>query len=129
MSGRVERGVVAGRGVTISTIEMIGAVDGPRIMISGNLHGDECTGIGVIHRLIQTLPERLTAGRVRLYPSLNPGGMASGRRGFPGDALDPNRAFPGSTGGTGAQRHAHVAPIETARELEKHVEVPGIPNG
>ena len=107
MKARVERGQVSGRGVHIPTVDVVSSEPGPRVLITANLHGDECTGIGVIHRLLASLPERLLSGSVRLYPSLNPAGMMAGKRGFPGDAMDPNRSFPGSPTGTSAQRHAH----------------------
>ena len=107
MKARVERGQVSGRGVHIPTIDVVSSEPGPRVLITANLHGDECTGIGVIHRLLAALPEGLVSGSVRLYPSLNPAGMMAGKRGFPGDAMDPNRSFPGSPAGTSAQRHAN----------------------
>ena len=37
-------------------------------------------------------------------------------------------AIPGEEEVQDAQRHAHVAAVEAARQLEQHVEVPGVPS-
>lgn len=82
---------------------------GPVALITANLHGDECTGVGVVHRLRHLLPELLLRGSVHLYPSLNPGGLREACRGVPGDERDPNRSFPGAADGSMAERLAFVA--------------------
>ena len=107
MNVQIQHSQIGGRGDRIPVVTLKSEKPGPVLVIAANLHGDECTGIGVIHRLIAQAPERLQRGALRLYPSLNPPGLMAGTRGIPGDALDPNRAFPGSPVGTGAQRHAH----------------------
>ena len=107
MNVQIQHSQIGGRGDRIPVVTLKSDQPGPVLVIVANLHGDECTGIGVIHRLIAQAPERLLRGSLRLYPSLNPPGLMAGTRGIPGDALDPNRAFPGSPVGTGAQRHAH----------------------
>ena len=95
MSIKAERRVVQGRGVRIPKIQLRSPHVGPSVTIAANLHGDECTGIAVVHSLVDILSDRLKAGSVQLFPSLNPEGMTAGKRGFPGDALDPNRATMG----------------------------------
>ena len=82
---------------------------GPVAVLTANLHGDECTGVGVLHRLRHMLPEILNCGTVHLYPSLNPSGLREGSRGVPGDDRDPNRSFPGAPEGSMAERLAHGA--------------------
>lgn len=79
---------------------------GPSVVVGANLHGDECTGIGVVHALVNQLPTLLTRGSVHLYPTLNPKGLEQATRAVPGDPLDPNRAFPGSMRGSPTERHA-----------------------
>jgi predicted deacylase len=81
---------------------------GPRAAICANLHGDECIGVGVVHRLASELPDLLLRGSVRLYPSLNPEGLRAGVRRTPGDDGDLNRAFPGDVRGSGAERTAYA---------------------
>lgn len=91
----------------LSVIALEAPNDGPTVVIAGNLHGDECTGIGVIHGLVNILMAGLLRGRVAMYPSLNPDGLVKAERGMPGQDLDPNRAFPGRRRGDEVERHAH----------------------
>lgn len=80
---------------------------GPTVVVTANIHGDETTGVGVIHNLIRVLPDLLLRGQVFLYPTLNPGGLAANCRVLPGDSQDLNRMFPGKPRGPAAERHAH----------------------
>ncbi len=63
--------------------------DGPRLLVVGCIHGDECEGRKVI-RLLQ----RTTGDRVDLWlvPNLNPDGYARGTRGN-AHGVDLNRDF------------------------------------
>jgi predicted deacylase len=108
MSVRVRRSLeqVAGGGPRIPVISHDTGLPGPVVCVGANLHGDECTGLGVVHALDHRLPGLLQRGRVHLYPSLNPLGLEQASRRLPGDGLDPNRAFPGSSRGSRAERHA-----------------------
>ena len=105
---RVRRRVssVGGAGVQMPVISFTAPLAGPTVAVGANLHGDECTGIGVAHALVDQLAETLLRGVVHIYPSLNPRGLDDGTRRMPGDTLDPNRAFPGAVRGTQAERHA-----------------------
>jgi hypothetical protein len=75
-------------------------------VVTANLHGDECTGIGAVYQLVDCLPELLRCGTVHLYPSLNPEGLLQGSRELPVIQADLNRAFPGRATGDRAARHA-----------------------
>ncbi|MCB9778246.1 MAG: succinylglutamate desuccinylase/aspartoacylase family protein [Alphaproteobacteria bacterium] len=108
-TARVHRRTVAVPGVVeLVMITVDSGLDGPSAVVTANLHGDECTGVGVVHRLRHLLPDRLSRGRVHLFPSLNPGGLRAGTRHLPGDERDPNRSFPGDEGGSAAERLAHA---------------------
>ncbi len=102
----LERIRVGGRGPALVRMRVSSPTPGPTVVVSSNLHGDECTGIGAVLRLSELLQDELHCGQVHLFPSLNPEGLSRGSRGLPGDGLDPNRAFPGNTRGSLAQRHA-----------------------
>src|SRR5262245_34029288 len=80
---------------SLPVIEVGSGKPGPLAVVTANLHGDEATGVGAVHVLASRLDGLLARGRVRLFPSLNPVGLAQGTRGLPGDELDPNRCFPG----------------------------------
>lgn len=103
---RIERGRLGGPGPVMPVVTVRASEPGPAVVVGANLHGDECTGIGVVHRLITELPDTLERGTVHLYPSLNPKGLESATRSIPGDPLDPNRAFPGTMRGSPTERHA-----------------------
>lgn len=78
----------------------------PLAAITANLHGDECTGIGVIRELTAWAEEHGLEGSLILYPSCNPRGLAAGTRHVPPDEADLNRLFPGNPRGTWASRLA-----------------------
>lgn len=81
---------------------------GPTVVVTANVHGDEATGVGVVHELAARLERLLTRGSVHLYPSLNPDGLAQRTRTLPADGRDLNRVWPGDARGGPADRLAHV---------------------
>lgn len=104
---RVHRRTVSVSGLTELPIVTVEAPEpGPVAVITANLHGDECTGVGVAHRLRHGLPDALQRGTVHIFPSLNPLGLREGSRGVPGDTKDPNRCYPGDAEGSPSERLA-----------------------
>lgn len=84
-----------------------GREDGPVLLLTGGLHGDELNGIEIIRRMINTgriLPER---GTVIAIPLVNAYGFLQNERGVP-DGKDINRSFPGATNGSLAKLIAHT---------------------
>lgn len=75
-----------------------GAEAGPRVLITGNIHGDEVTGTIVIHRFIESLAGKLDQlkGTIVAIPSLNPTGHLQGTRYPQFQSTDPNRKWPDS---------------------------------
>lgn len=100
---------------SLVVMELVAPREGPEVVVSANLHGDETTGIGSIHELIAHLKHHLVRGRIRLLPSLNPKGLTCGERGLPPDLHDLNRAFPGNGRGNPAERLAHAIWEEVTR--------------
>jgi len=92
----------------IPVLSICATESGPRVVVTANVHGDEVTGVGVIHRLKEELPHLRERGSVHLYPTLNPDGLASRTRRVPSDDQDLNRLFPGDPRGTPAERLAHL---------------------
>ena len=71
-----------------------GKEDGPTFFITANIHGNELTGIAVIHDVVtQELAEQLK-GTVVAIPSLNPTGLRLYQRYPEYQDEDPNRQFP-----------------------------------
>lgn len=80
---------------------------GPTIWLTGGIHGDEVTGIAVVHELFKRLRRRpLLCGEVHGFPLLNPIGFESHTRNVPLSGEDLNRSFPGSAKGSLAERMA-----------------------
>ncbi len=103
---------------------------GPVVVVTANVHGDECTGTGAVIRLLPLLESELLRGAVHLYPSLNPDGLERRVRRVPEDDQDLNRQFPGDPTGTPAERLAHAAWTDlSARQphllIDLHADAPG----
>lgn len=80
--------------------------DGPVLLLSGGLHGDEVNGIEVIRRMISEGKfNHLKAGTVVAVPVLNVFGFLNYSREVP-DGKDVNRSFPGDANGSLASRVA-----------------------
>ncbi|MEQ9426657.1 MAG: succinylglutamate desuccinylase/aspartoacylase family protein [Cyclobacteriaceae bacterium] len=80
--------------------------DGPVLMISGGLHGDEINGVETVRRIIVNNYHIPTAGTVICIPIINIYGFINFSRQVP-DGKDVNRSFPGSATGSLAGRVAH----------------------
>lgn len=78
------------------------------VVVTANVHGDECSGVGAILRLVPLLETRLVRGTVHLYPTLNPEGLERRSRKVPDDDQDLNRLFPGEAEGSPSERLAHA---------------------
>ena len=81
--------------------------DGPTLLISAGLHGDEINGIEVIRRLVQEKSIIPTAGTVIAIPIVNIYAFIYNSRNFP-DNKDMNRSFPGSEKGSLAKNLAYL---------------------
>jgi hypothetical protein len=99
--------IVMPSGSSIPVVVVRSSNPGPSVVVTANIHGDEATGIGVVHNLAQCLPDLILRGEVHLYPTLNPTGLTANVRLLPGDGQDLNRVFPGKPRGSTAERYAH----------------------
>ncbi len=71
-----------------------GLKDGPVLWLTANIHGDEYTGIPVIHRVIKNIYIKELKGAIVAIPTLNPSGSRIKTRYPYFDKKDPNRLFP-----------------------------------
>ena len=83
--------------------------EGPVVLISGGVHGDEINGIATAKKLLEAFDEELDLirGAVIVIPLVNIYGFLSNSRTFP-DGRDLNRSFPGSKKGSLASRIAYI---------------------
>lgn len=95
----------------IPVIVVRGARPGPRLLLTAAIHGDELTGVDVIHQLTAGLDPAALSGTVIAVPGLNTVGMLHRTRSFtPGEGREGanlNRLMPGMDGDVGiADRYA-----------------------
>lgn len=79
--------------------------DGPHLLLTAGVHGDEYEPILALRGLLAELPTLLTRGRVTVVPVVNPGALRAGNR-CGADGLDLARTCPGNAAGTATERVA-----------------------
>ncbi len=84
-----------------------GRRDGPTVLISSAIHGDEINGVEVCRKVLKRLDPRRFSGAVIVVPVVNVFGFLNNDRYLP-DRRDLNRSFPGSKRGSLAARLAHL---------------------
>lgn len=105
--GQVHRFYVpAGRMATgqdwlVPVVVLRGAQDGPRLMLTAGVHGDELSGVGVAHHFIDTITPSALSGTLIIVPGVNVPGLLAGTRSYPftsgtGGGTNLNREMPGS---------------------------------
>lgn len=80
--------------------------DGPVVVVSGAVHGDEYEGPIVIAELLRQIQPDEVQGQLILLPSFNAPAQRVGRRTSPIDHLNLNRVFPGDDFGAPTQQIA-----------------------
>lgn len=80
-------------------------IDGPVVLFSAGIHGDEINGVEIVRQLISKKINRPKKGTIICIPIINVYGFVNKSREFP-DGRDLNRVFPGSKTGSLASRFA-----------------------
>jgi len=76
------------------------AEPGPRVLLSGGMHGDEVNGIELVRKFLkQGWPRKLLRGTLVAVPIINVYGFINFSREVP-DGKDVNRSFPGNSEGS-----------------------------
>lgn len=91
----------SGQSILVPVVVIRGARDGKRLLLTAAVHGDELNGIGVIHRLLETLDADDLSGTLVTVPGVNQPGINANIRGYAassggGYSVDANRRFPGT---------------------------------
>ena len=94
-----------------------GKEDGPVLLLTGGLHGDEINGIEIIRRMINNGDIRPDRGTVIAVPLVNAYGFLQNERGVP-DGKDINRSFPGSKSGSLAMLIAYKLMKEIIPQID-----------
>ncbi|WP_310555356.1 succinylglutamate desuccinylase/aspartoacylase family protein [Flavobacterium sp.] len=80
--------------------------EGPTVLFSAGLHGDEINGIEIVRQIITQKINKPKIGTIICIPVINVFGFLNQTREFP-DGRDLNRVFPGSKTGSLASQFAH----------------------
>lgn len=115
MPRTVSRVALPTRGAELTVVSVAAPTDrrkpagrAPVVLVTANVHGDECTGVATVVRLVSLLESTLQRGTVHLYPTLNPVGLERRSRKVPEDDQDLNRLFPGEADGGPSERLAQT---------------------
>ncbi|TKF47829.1 succinylglutamate desuccinylase/aspartoacylase family protein [Vibrio lentus] len=86
-----------------------GSQDGPKLMITAGIHGDELNGVLAAQQIIRDLVGKNLTGTVTIVPTVNLSGLLNHSRDFissdPGSCpANLNRLFPGDSHGLAAER-------------------------
>ncbi|MBK9448662.1 MAG: succinylglutamate desuccinylase/aspartoacylase family protein [Bacteroidetes bacterium] len=84
-----------------------GPIDGPVLLLTSSLHGDEVNGTETLRRMIRNGSLMPEVGTVIAMPVVNVYGFLHQSRALP-DGKDLNRSFPGNQGGSLARRMAYI---------------------
>lgn len=101
--------------IEVPVIVQRGRKDGPILLITGGIHGNEINGVEIVRQLISKKYNKPDSGMVICIPVVNIFGFLNQARQFP-DGRDLNRVFPGSLRGSLASRFAYylvkdIAPV------------------
>ncbi len=86
--------------------------DGPTVLLSAGVHGDEYEGQVTLCRLIREIEPADVTGRLIILPMANFPAAKAGLRTSPIDELNMNRCFPGARDGTLTEMLAHYVDSE-----------------
>jgi predicted deacylase len=86
--------------------------DGPTILLTGGVHGDEYEGAIALQRFIQEFAFDRLRGRIIVIPALNYPAFVAATRTSPIDGLNLNRRFPGKRNGLPTDMIAHYVETE-----------------
>lgn len=92
-------------------------IDGPTVLLSACLHGDEINGTEIIRQIIREKINKPKRGTIICIPIINIFGFINQTREFP-DKRDLNRVFPGSKKGSLASRFAHFLVSEIIPKVD-----------
>ena len=108
---------VTGEWLYLSVEVIHGSRPGPRVWLSGAIHGDELDGVEIIREVLGELAPSRLAGAVLGVPVVNVFGFVAESRYLP-DRRDLNRSFPGKARGSMASRLAHLFMSEVVERCQ-----------
>lgn len=109
-----------GTPVTIPVMAVSGHLDGPVVLLSGAIHGDEYNGPATIHALFKELEPSRIRGTVIAVPIMNPFAFFTRDRvnALDYEHMNLNRIWPGDPNGYVSQRMAYTIFEEIIRKVD-----------
>jgi predicted deacylase len=92
-------------------------IEGPTVLISAGLHGDEINGVEIVRQIITQKINKPKRGTIICIPVINMFGFVNQKREFP-DGRDLNRVFPGTKKGSLASRFAYYLQQEILPHID-----------
>ena len=116
-----------GTPVHIPLIVLNGEQEGPTLIISACIHGNETEGTLAIIRLVQTLDPKKLKGTLVCAPYLHPDAVVGRQRGSPFSMFtwDANRQFPGRANGHPTERLDYKYYNEIAVKADYIIDIHG----
>ncbi|MGD8956026.1 MAG: succinylglutamate desuccinylase/aspartoacylase family protein, partial [Chromatiaceae bacterium] len=99
-----------------------GKREGPTLLVSAAVHGDEINGVEIIRRLLLQPQLQKLRGTLLVVPIVNVLGFHMQSRYLP-DRRDLNRSFPGREEGSLAARLAHIFLSEVVKRADLGVDI------
>lgn len=99
-----------------------GKREGPTLLVSAAVHGDEINGVEIIRRLLLQPQLKKLRGTLLVVPIVNVLGFHIQSRYLP-DRRDLNRSFPGREQGSLAARLAHIFLSEVVRRADLGIDL------
>ncbi|MDX5478380.1 succinylglutamate desuccinylase/aspartoacylase family protein [Fontibacter flavus] len=96
--------------------------DGPVVLLSGGVHGDEINGIVAVRRMLEEEVINPIKGTIIFIPLVNVYGFLSNSRTFP-DGRDLNRSFPGSKKGSLASQIAFILTNDIIPQIDYGIDI------
>lgn len=82
-------------GIIPVPVAVVANGNGPSVLVTAGVHGDEYEGLVIARKLIAGLSPETTTGRIVVMPGVNWPAVRARRRVSPIDRMNMNRAFPG----------------------------------
>ena len=114
--------IITSSPVTIPVEVLHGKREGPCLLVTGCLHGDELNGAEIIRRLLDSASLRRLKGTLLAVPVLNLPAFMMRTRYMP-DRRDLNRCFPGAAAGSLGARLAGVVTSELLPRVDAVVDL------
>jgi predicted deacylase len=96
--------------------------DGPVVLISGGVHGDEINGVVAVKKMLEENLFVPLKGTLIFIPLVNVYGFLSNSRTFP-DGRDLNRSFPGNNKGSLASQIAHILTTQIIPNIDYGIDI------